>query len=127
MVTSQCLGARIDPDSLGNTSYPDPDIFVPSRWGCIKSKILIFGFKAVCGSVTFGTDPDPRPLTTVMDPEPEPAIFVADLQEANKTMFFFLSFSTYYFLKVILNHSSKIKKVTKKSQNSRKDFLTIFA
>jgi hypothetical protein len=43
----------------------------------------------------FGTDPDPAP-----DPDPDtesdPAIFVSDLQDANKN-FFLLSFSAYYF------------------------------
>jgi hypothetical protein len=44
-----------------------------------------------------------------MDPDPaqapDPAVFVIDLQDANKKLFF----SAYYFLKVHLHHFSKIK------------------
>jgi hypothetical protein len=35
--------------------------------------------------------------------DPDPAIFVIDLQEANKKLFFKSSFSAYYFLKVNLH------------------------
>ncbi len=57
----------------------------------------------------FGTDPDPSlwPL------DPDPAIFIFDLQDVNKELFF----SAYYFLKVHLHHFSK-KKVVKNSQDS---------
>jgi hypothetical protein len=53
-----------------------------------------------------------------MDPDtaPDPAIFVLDLQDVNKKLFLFLSFSAYYFLKVDLHHFSKVtshKEVTK--------------
>jgi hypothetical protein len=44
-----------------------------------------------------------------VDPDPDPAIFVIDLQGANKKLILFLSFSDYYFLKVHLHHFSKIK------------------
>jgi hypothetical protein len=44
-----------------------------------------------------------------VDPDPDPAIFVIDLQDANKKLIFFLSFSAYFFLQVHLNHFSKIK------------------
>ncbi len=56
-----------------------------------------------------------------MDPDadPDPAIFVIDLQDANKKQFFFKKLSAYYSLKVHLHHFSKIKKVKKKSQSSR--------
>jgi hypothetical protein len=40
---------------------------------------------------------------------PDPAIFVIDFQDANKKLIFLTSFSAYYFLKVHLNHFSKIK------------------
>ena len=51
--------------------------------------------------------------------DPDPAIFVIDLQDANKKIFFLiLFFSDYYFLKVHLHHFSKIKS-QKESQNSR--------
>jgi hypothetical protein len=38
------------------------------------------------------------------DPDPDPAIFVSDLQDANKKTFFFKGFAAYYFLKEHLNH-----------------------
>jgi hypothetical protein len=46
-----------------------------------------------------------------MDPDadPDPAIFVIDLQDANKKMSLKQKFPTYYFLKVHLHHFSKIK------------------
>jgi hypothetical protein len=48
-----------------------------------------------------------------MDPGPDlyqdPAIFVIDLQDANKKLILFKGFSAYYFLKVHLHHFSKIK------------------
>ncbi len=55
-----------------------------------------------------------------MDPDsdPDPAIFVIDLQVANKELILFY-FSAYYFLKVHLHYSSE-KKSQKESQNSRK-------
>jgi hypothetical protein len=56
-----------------------------------------------------GTDPDPR----LWPMDPDPAIFVLELQDVIKKLFF----SVYYFLKVHSHHFSKIKsreKVTKK-------------
>jgi hypothetical protein len=46
-----------------------------------------------------------------MDPDsdPDPAIFLIDLQDANKKLFFSQSFSAYYFFKVHLHNFSKIK------------------
>jgi hypothetical protein len=59
------------------------------------------------GSMTFGVDPDPDArihAVCLMDPEPDadsdPAIFVFNLQVANKELFFIKSSSAYYFLKV---------------------------
>jgi hypothetical protein len=46
------------------------------------------------------------PLTI---PDPEPAIFVIDLQDANKKLIK-KKISAYYFLKVHLHHFSKIKR-----------------
>ncbi len=43
-----------------------------------------------------------------MDLAPDPAIFVIDLQDANKKLFF-PSFPVYYFLKVHLHNFSEIK------------------
>jgi len=59
--------------------------------------------------------------------DPDPAIFVIDLQDANKKLNFVKIFSAYYFLNVHLHHFSK-----KKVKNSHKIvgikvFLTIFA
>ncbi len=42
--------------------------------------------------------------------DPDPAIFVTDLQDANKKRIFKESFSAYYFLKVHLHNFSKIKR-----------------
>jgi hypothetical protein len=39
-----------------------------------------------------------------LDADPDPAIFVIDLQDANKDLIFKNSFSAYYFLKVLLRH-----------------------
>ncbi len=50
--------------------------------------------------------------------DPDPAIFVLDLQHANKKFFLQFFWLLRYFLKVRLRHFSKIK-VIKKSQNSR--------
>jgi hypothetical protein len=50
--------------------------------------------------------------------DPDPAIFVIDLQDANKKLIFYFIFSAYYFLKVHLHLFSKIKS-QKESQNSR--------
>jgi hypothetical protein len=53
----------------------------------------------------------PMPMTTVLDPDadPDPAIFVIDLQDANKKLFFFvLKLFTSFF---------KDKKSKKKSQS----------
>jgi hypothetical protein len=49
--------------------------------------------------------------------DPDPALFVSDLQDANKTIF------AYYFFKVHLYHSSKIKS---HKEVEIKVFLTIF-
>ncbi len=57
-----------------------------------------------------------RILIRILDPNS--AIFVIDLQDANKKLIFYLIFSAYYFLKVHLHLFSKIKS-QKESQNSR--------
>jgi hypothetical protein len=64
-----------------------------------------------------------------MDPDadPDPAIFVIDLQDANKKLIFLIKFFAYYFLKV-LYIVFKDKK-SKRSHNAVgiKGFLTSFA
>jgi hypothetical protein len=57
------------------------------------------------------------PCLSLMDPDSDPASFVIDLQDVNKKLIK-KNFSAYYFLKVHLNHFSKIKSL-KESQNSR--------
>jgi hypothetical protein len=65
-----------------------------------------------------------------MDPDkdlnPDPAIFVIDLQDANKKPSFLKCFSAYYFLKVHLHHFSKIEKQKEvtKPQESRFSYFT---
>jgi hypothetical protein len=49
-------------------------------------------------------DPDSDP-----DPDADPSIFIIDLQDANKKRIKKKSFSSQYFLKVLLHHFSKIK------------------
>ncbi len=51
-----------------------------------------------------------------MDPNADPALFISDLQDANKNDFF--AFYAYSFLNVHLHHSSKLKshKEVKKSR-----------
>ncbi len=56
-------------------------------------------------------------LDPALAPAPDPAIFVIDLQDVNKELFF-LSFSAYHFLRVYLHHFSKIKS-HKEVTNSR--------
>ncbi len=58
------------------------------------------------------SDSDPDPSA-----DPDPAIFVIDLQDANKKLIK-KSYPAYHFLNVHLHHFSKIKS-PKKSQNSR--------
>jgi hypothetical protein len=68
----------------------------------ILVRIRIFGSVAVTnGSADADTDTDP-------DAAPDPAVFVIDLQDVNKKLIK-ESFFAYYFLKVHLRHSSKIK------------------
>ncbi len=63
------------------------------------------------GSVTFwygsGSE-SAEPYLWLLDPAPDPALFVSDLQDINKKNCLKIYF-IYYFLKVHLYHSSKIK------------------
>jgi hypothetical protein len=77
-------------------------------------------------------DPDPDPrihASDYMDPDSDPdsAIFVNDLQDANKKLNFLQCFSVYYFFKVHLNHFTKIKSQKSQKTVGIKVFLTIFA
>ncbi len=77
-------------------------------------------FNQYCGSITFWCESGSAdPCLWLMDPDWDPAIFVIDLQHANKKLIFWNSFSAYYFLKVHLHHFSTKKGHKKKSQNSR--------
>jgi hypothetical protein len=59
----------------------------------------------ICGTVPLLLDPDPAPD---LDLAPDPALFVSGLQDTKK-LIFLPSFFAYYFLKIHLHHSSKIK------------------
>ncbi len=64
-------------------------------------------------SVHLTTDPDPDPATDP-DPDPDPAIFVSDLQDANKKYFYFLNiFCITFSVGVHLHQSSKITSLPK--------------
>jgi hypothetical protein len=68
-------------------------------------------FKQCCGSMNFwggSGSGSADPYFLLMVPDADPAIFVSDLQDVNKSLFF-PSFFAYYFLKVHLYHFSKIK------------------
>ncbi len=58
------------------------------------------------------------PCLWLLDSDPDPAIFITDLQGANKKLMTKKSFSAYNFLKEHLHNFSKIK-VKKKLQNNR--------
>ncbi len=60
------------------------------------------------------------------DEDPDPAIYVIDLQDFNKKLIFKKAFLLItYFLKVHLQHFSKIK-VKKKSQNRRNEGISYY-
>jgi hypothetical protein len=62
------------------------------------------------------------------NPDPDPAIFIIDLQDANKKLIKKKSFSAYYFLKVHLGRFSKIKSKKKSHKTIEINvFLSIFA
>ncbi len=70
-----------------------------------------------CGSGSGSGSADPWHFDVDPDPEadPDPAVFIINLRDANQKLIL-KKFSAYYFLKVHLNHFSKIKskkKVTK--------------
>jgi hypothetical protein len=64
-------------------------------------------------------DPDP-------DLDPDPAIFVTNLQDANKKLIKKKSFSAYYFLKVDLHHFSKIKSQKEDAKQQESKFFLLF-
>jgi hypothetical protein len=59
-----------------------------------------------------------------MDPDPDPAIFVIELQDANKKTNLKNSFSAYYFLKAHLHHFLELRS---QKEVGIKVFFTIFA
>jgi len=60
-------------------------------------RIRIRGFMPLTNESGLGSGPDP-------DLDPDLALFVIDLQDANKTQILFLSFSAYCFLKVHVHY-----------------------
>ncbi len=95
----QCLSRRIcctrSPlRRRGNTRW---DFTHPCSYFCLGS---------VPDPWHFGTDP--YYCLCLTDPAPDPALFVSDLQDANKKLL--LLFFAYNFLKVHLHHSSQINK-----------------
>jgi hypothetical protein len=85
--------------SSSTAAAPGQDITAGTinRWGCV-----LYTSKQCCG-FWYGSgsaDPCLRPM------DPDPAIFVLDLQDANKKL---LSISAYYFLNVHLHDFSEIK------------------
>ncbi len=97
-------------------------------WSFNMYCFLFIPSQQFCGTVTFGTDPDPRSVP--------PCLWPMDSGSGSGSCYFrrwpslrqqktISSFSAYYFLKVHLHHFSKIK-VIKKSQSSIKGFLAIF-
>jgi hypothetical protein len=62
-----------------------------------------------------------------LDPDayPDPALFVIDLQDANKN-YLKKSFSAYYFLKVHLHRFSKIKSPKKATKQYKSRFFLLF-
>jgi hypothetical protein len=62
-----------------------------------------------------------------MDLDPDPAIFVIDLQDANKKEFLKKVSCLYYFLKVQSHHFSNKKSKRSQKREGIKVFLTFFA
>jgi hypothetical protein len=70
-----------------------------------------------CGSGSGSADPCLWLIDPDSDLDPDPAIFVIDLQDANKKQIFLKSLSAYFFLKVYLHQFSKI--ISKKSHKRK--------
>jgi hypothetical protein len=82
-----------DPTGTKNTNRPDPE-------HCIQHKKLytpVLRIHDILGWIRI----------RILDPDP--AIFVIDLQDASKNLFFNTIFSAFYFLKLNLHHFLKIK------------------
>jgi hypothetical protein len=61
------------------------------------------------------------------DSDPDPAIFVIDLQDANKKLILKKSLSAYYFLKVQhLHHFSRIKRPKEVTKQQESRFFLLF-
>jgi hypothetical protein len=59
--------------------------------------------------------------------DPDPAIFIIDLQDANKKLIFLeKSFSAYYFLKVHFHHFSKLKSQKEVTRQYKTRFFLLF-
>jgi hypothetical protein len=57
---------------------------------------------------------------------PDPAIFVIDLQDANKKLIFLKSLSAYYFLNVHLHHFSKIESLKEVTKQYKSRYFLLF-
>jgi hypothetical protein len=62
----------------------------------------------------------------VTDADPDPAFFVSDLREASQKNFFLLSFHAYFFLKMHLHHSSKLKSHKEVTKQLKSRFSSLF-
>ncbi len=74
--------------------------------------------KQCCGSMP-DSDPDP-------DADPNPSIFIFDLQDANKKISLWKSFSAFYFLKVLLHHCSKLRSQKEVTKQQKSKFFLLF-
>ncbi len=104
--------------------FSDVQIVLNTLLGPVERNIFSYprhaflpGFEAVGVLHTDGQCFGSMPFWWIMDmdADPDPALFIIDLQDANKKIMFFLNFLAYYFSKVHLHHFSR-KKVIKKSR-----------
>jgi hypothetical protein len=102
-----------------DVATPPPPLLVDFRNSLCKDDIALFsrflqGLKQCSGSMTFccgsgsgSADPCLWLISPDPDADTDPAIFVCDLQDANKKIIL-KTFSAYYFLNVHLHNLSKI-------------------
>ncbi len=79
-----------------------------------------------CGSMTFWCrSGSADPCLWLMNPDPDPAIFIIDLQDANKKVFK-KNLSAFYLLKLHLHHFSKIKSQKEVTKLEKSRFFLLF-